>query len=1017
MVVLHGLWGKTGFFIWGETDYTGPLKRRGRPRKVPGGSSHPFHAPVSDLVNAIHNICPSDVWKKHSQIERKWLLIPSDKYMPQGSPWLSMEETQYGYQLGRWQIEGITLPAPAFMEGIVLNYDENRMMESRGVMVGDDWRYWILCNRFLLRLLCSQKFIPYLEQDDKGQWRAIWKPALEEPEDRYITNSLIEKMPPICCSITQNFNSPMKFCSPKRVFIDFLENATDQVVRQWLIDLPQVDDKAPVERKLLFSLHGKERKVNDSQEVLLKLAQGLRKWVSPLIKSEENFRLCLQLHEPKNQESDWYLSFHLQALDDPNLLVSARKIWEIQEDSASFYGKTLKYPQEYFLKCLGKALKIYPLLERAFYCPRPEGCTLSLEEAYLFLRRTSVILHERGIGVLLPEWWKEREKIGPRLKMRVRPISQKDNLFGLNSLVEYDWQLAIGNLTIDYDEIKTLAGIERTLKKIGNQWIEVNPKQINDILQWLDKNGQGGLIRLGEALNMLIDRSDEEPFYEIDGEEWIDILLKGTAGVESFTLLESPCGFKGQLRPYQIRGYSWLLFLRQRGFGACLADDMGLGKTIQLIAMLLYERQKLGVKGATLIICPTSVVGNWQRETARFAPELKTFIYHGDARPSYNDFKEVIQEVDVVITTYTLIHREKEIFSSILWQGIVLDEAQNIKNPSAKQSKAIRELRGGYRIALTGTPIENKLRDLWSIMDFINPGYLGKWEKFRTKFSIPIEKYGDPHKAEQLKMLTRPFILRRLKTDSDIIKDLPEKQEMKVYCNLTEEQAILYHDVVEKLMGSIESLDGMERKGMVLTALTKLKQICNHPSQYLDDNEYSYQRSGKLERLIEMLEEVLEEGDKALVFTQYAKMGKIIQHCLREHFKCEVPFLHGGISRKVRENMIKRFQKKEGPTIFVLSLKAGGVGLNLTNANHVFHYDRWWNPAVENQATDRAFRIGQIKNVQVHTFICSGTLEEKIDLLIERKKDLAGQIIISGESWLTELDNRTLRELLTLETI
>ena len=306
---------------------------------------------------------------------------------------------------------------------------------------------------------------------------------------------------------------------------------------------------------------------------------------------------------------------------------------------------------------------------------------------------------------------------------------------------------------------------------------------------------------------------------------------------------------------------------------------------------------------------------------------------------------------------------------------------------------------------------------MWSIMDFINPGYLGSWEDFRRKFSIPIEKYGDTQRAEQLRTLTRPFILRRLKNDPDVIRDLPEKQEIKVYCNLTREQVELYHAVVEDLMESLEKLEGMERKGTVLATLTKLKQICNHPSQYLEDGDYAYKRSGKLERLVEMLEEVLEEGDKAIIFTQYVKMGKIIQNCLREHFKCEVPFLHGGVSRKMRENMIKRFQREEGPPIFVLSLKAGGVGLNLTRANHVFHYDRWWNPAVEDQATDRVFRIGQDKNVQVHTFICSGTLEEKIDLLIQRKKDLAEKIITSGEGWLTELDNKTLKELLVLDNI
>ena len=1017
MIVLHVLWRENGFFIWGEINDIKKLKRRGRPKRVPGGTTHPFTATISELVDSIRNICSNDHWERHMSVEKEWIIIPSDKYFPQGSPWLPMEDMQYEYQLGRWQIEGIMLPAPTFMENIVLNYDENRMLESKGINVGYDWQYWMLCNKFLLKLLCSQKFVPYMERDSDGCWRAIWYPVLEDPEDRYIMNKLIEKMPPICCSIVENPNSAMDFDSPKRVFTSFIKTAIDQIIRKWLIDLPKVNVDSPVERKLLYCLHGEERRINASEEELFRLYQGLEKWANPLIKNEENFRLCLKLHEPKNDESDWYISFHLQAMDDPNLLISAREVWQVGGDSVNFSGKILKEPHNFLLENLGKALNAYPLLERALYQPLPEGCFLSLDEAYLFLRQSSVNLYEQGIGVLLPEWWKNKKKIGPRLRMVIKPISEENKRLGLNSLVKYDWQLAIGNQTIDYEDIKVLARSEQTLKKIGDTWVEISPVKINSILKWFEANKTGGVVFLREALNMLIDKSDEEFFFEINGEEWIKTLLQGAEALESFTLLNTPRGFVGKLRPYQVRGYSWLFFLRNLGFGACLADDMGLGKTVQLIAMLLYERQQFDIKFPTLLICPTSVVGNWQREAAKFAPSLRTFVYHGYDRPDADQFKEIIKNTDLLITTYNLIYREEGFFASIDWAGIVLDEAQNIKNPYAKQTRAIKKLKGSYKIALTGTPIENRLRDLWSIMDFINPGYLGSWENFRRNFSIPIEKYGDIQKAEQLRTITRPFILRRLKNDPNIIRDLPEKQEMNVYCNLTREQIKLYHEVVENLMGSLERLEGIERKGTVLAALTKLKQICNHPSQYLEDNDHAYKRSGKLERLVEMLEEVLGEGDKAIIFTQYVKMGKIIQKCLREHFKCEVPFLHGGVSRRVRENLIKRFQKEEGPPIFVLSLKAGGVGVNLTSANHVFHYDRWWNPAVENQATDRVFRIGQNKNVQVHTFICSGTLEEKIDLLIQRKKDLAEKIIVSGESWLTELDNKTLKELLVLDPI
>ena len=458
-----------------------------------------------------------------------------------------------------------------------------------------------------------------------------------------------------------------------------------------------------------------------------------------------------------------------------------------------------------------------------------------------------------------------------------------------------------------------------------------------------------------------------------------------------------------------------MVFLRKRGFGACLADDMGLGKTIQLIALLLHEREVLGVKVPTLLICPTSVVGNWIREVARFAPGLKTFIHHGVDRATGKEFVEKVSGYDLVISTYNLVTRDWDTIARVDWEGIVLDEAQNIKNPSTKQAQGIRKMKSRYRIALTGTPIENRLMELWSIMDFLNPGYLGSRQSFYRRFVLPVERYGDEKRAWQLKQLIKPFVLRRTKTDPTIIKDLPLKQENKVYCALTREQATLYQSVVDDIMEQIGTSTGMERRGLILSGLTKLKQICNHPALFLADGSPLDNRSGKLIRLLEMLYEVLSEGDKALIFTQYTKMGRMLQAYLQRCFQREVLFMHGGVPKDKRDNMIERFQNADGPDIFVLSLRAGGVGLNIIQANHVFHYDRWWNPAVENQATDRAFRIGQKKNVQVHKYICQGTLEEKIDLLIERKKDLADKVVGTRDTWLTELSDDELRKLFTLE--
>jgi len=487
--------------------------------------------------------------------------------------------------------------------------------------------------------------------------------------------------------------------------------------------------------------------------------------------------------------------------------------------------------------------------------------------------------------------------------------------------------------------------------------------------------------------------------------------------------LAQPEGLNAQLRPYQLYGFSWLNFFSRWGLGACLADDMGLGKTIQTIALLLHEKETLGALPApSLLICPTSVVTNWERELQRFAPSLKAFVHRGVDRLRGADFIQAALSCDIVLTNYPLARLDAETLQAVNWLWVILDEAQNIKNPEAKQTQAIRKFPANHRLALTGTPVENRLSELWSIMHFLNPGYLGTRTKFRSEFAIPIERYHEEEAIKRLRQLTNPFILRRLKTDPRVIQDLPEKVETKVYCTLSKEQATLYEAVVQDVMKQIEEKEGIERRGLVLSMLMQLKQICNHPVQYLhqagkgsDVGAALSGRSGKLERLAELLEEILAEGDRALLFTQFAEMGELLAGYIPQTIGAATQFLHGGTPAKARDQMVKRFQEDEhAPPIFILSLKAGGTGLNLTRANHVFHFDRWWNPAVEDQATDRAFRIGQKRNVQVHKFVTTGTLEEMIDDMIESKKGLAQAVVGSGENWLTELSTSELRELVRL---
>jgi len=440
---------------------------------------------------------------------------------------------------------------------------------------------------------------------------------------------------------------------------------------------------------------------------------------------------------------------------------------------------------------------------------------------------------------------------------------------------------------------------------------------------------------------------------------------------------------------------------------------------VQAIAVMLDWRKQEHRRGPLLIVCPVSVLGNWRRELHRFAPELRVVMHHGKSRADSNEsFQQMLAGTDIVLTSFNLLQRDEELVTNVTFEGVLLDEAQNIKNPSTKQSRVARRLRGNFRMALTGTPLENRPLDLWSIMDFLNEGLLGSRTQFLQTLEHPIVKQRKQSSMSALARLVRPFVLRRLKIDPGIVHDLPEKTEQIVAATLTREQAILYESVVRKGLQEVEkAAEGIQRRGAILTTLLRLKQVCNHPTHYLMDGSALHNRSGKLDLLTEMVQEALEEGDRCLVFTQFKEMGSLLKTHVEDVIGPTVLFLHGGVGQKERDDMVANFQESrpDGPKVFVLSLKAGGTGLNLTAANRVFHYDRWWNPAVEDQATDRAFRIGQQRNVFVHKFVCTGTLEERIQQMLDRKREVAENLLAAGENWLTELSNEELRRLLVLD--
>ena len=767
--------------------------------------------------------------------------------------------------------------------------------------------------------------------------------------------------------------------------------------------------------------------------------------------------------------NDWQIEFALQAVDDPSLLVTAPAVWSGGPELAAL-AHHADHPDEHLLRGLGLAARLVPALAPSLAAAAPSGLTTDAAGILSFLRDGAPILEEAGFGVLAPPWWRtSRARLGLRLRARSRTKGSSSAASrGLGDLWDVRWEVALGDDAIGVTELRRLAKLKEPLVRVRGQWVELSQGDLEAAIAAVATPGApADQLTAGEVLRTALGIEPEHgglPVTGVAADGWLGDLLAG-ADDRRIEPVATPASFNGDLRPYQERGLAWLSFLGTLGLGACLADDMGLGKTAQLLAVLVDEhdrhtsaatsptttrsrarsrstagsgagpaasakasskgRSKTEAQagsaagsgpGPTLVLCPMSLVGNWEREAARFAPKLSVLVHHGPGRLSGTDFTRQASAAGLVLSTYGVAVRDRDLLSTVPWNRLVLDEAQHIKNASTRVAQSVRSIDAASRIALTGTPVENRLSELWSIMQFLNPGLLGSEKAFRRRFAAPIEREGDDEAAERLRQVTGPFVLRRLKTDRSIIADLPDKIEMKEYCTLTREQASLYQAVVDDMLARIEESDGMERRGLVLATMMKLKQVCNHPAHFLADGSTMPGRSGKLTRLVEVLEEAAAEGDRSLVFTQFTEMGGMLERYLRHRLGCEVLWLHGGVSKKARDGMVERFQGEGGPAVFLLSLKAGGTGLNLTGATQVIHFDRWWNPAVENQATDRAYRIGQRRTVQVRKFVCGGTLEERIDAMIDEKRALAERIVGTGEGWITELSTAQLRDVVALSS-
>ncbi|GAB3140034.1 DEAD/DEAH box helicase [Microbispora hainanensis] len=1005
MLVIHAAWDGGKLVLWAEqTTGVEPVASRAEARP------HPFAVPASTLAAELPRWGDAAAEAAGKAVSGDAvLLLPSSATSPLPSPETGLRITARRPRISPWRVPALLVePGPAL-----------RLLTEAfepPPVAGPSLRYLAVVAAHARDLVRRGLVLPQLVTEDGG-YAARWRPVLTGAHaDRF--RELAAAMPPVCRAVGHERPSA-------HVLTEALAGLADAAVRQALPERllggHRPGLRSPLADRWTVALTGDTAALPGAREEEAEaLARPLEDWFKAAHQLDGPVRVCFRLVEPLLAEDQpdhettagggaWRVEFALQSAEDPSLYVPAPLVWA-GESMPGLPGR----PDETLLAGLGRAARLYPRIDDALRDPRPAHVGLDVEGAFHFLRHAAPLLQSAGFGVQLPAW-AGRTRLGLKLTTRSRsgPGAASDQGFGLAQLVDFRAELAVGDETISEAELAELARLKVPLVRLRGQWVELDARQLGAALKAVERRGSGQMT-IGEVVQELIHGGDDDlPLVEVDADGLLGDLLSGEAD-RRLEPVATPAAFHGTLRPYQERGLAWLSFMSEIGLGAILADDMGLGKTAQTLSLLVKERESGERAGATLLVCPMSLLSNWQKEAARFAPSLDVYLHHGAGRLRGEELAERAGAADLVLTTYGTALRDRDALARFTWARVVCDEAQAVKNAAARQAQAVRSLPARTRLALTGTPVENHLAELWSIMEFCNPGLLGSARAFRDRYQEPIERRGDEMATAALKRATGPFVLRRLKTDKTIISDLPDKMEMKVWCTLTPEQASLYQAVVEDMMDRIAGSEGIERRGNVLAAMTRLKQVCNHPAHLLKDGSRLSGRSGKLARLEELAEEILSEGDKALVFTQYAEFGSMLQPYLAARLDRPVLWLHGGLPKKTRDGLVERFQTENEPMIFLLSLKAAGTGLNLTAANHVVHVDRWWNPAVEDQATDRAFRIGQTRNVQVRKFVCAGTLEERIDEMIERKKALAQSVVGTGEDWIAALSTAELRELFRL---
>ena len=1027
MSLLHATWlfppeGAGGrLLLWADTwRVATPVKPAA---EVPG---HPFTLNWDDLADWLQE---HDLWSEALRPANATLTLPSRGQAPRGrrttteGPWTGLP-LQAGEPIPAhvawwpWTVEGLAMEPGAAAEWL-----SGLPLSGHHPDLADELRWWSHLQRWAQSLIARGRWLPQVEDG-----RACWLPLLNREGDRRRLEELASGLPQVAtCAVasgtaTEGALACRRPGSGRLRVASLLEALLDGQLRNSFT--PGAKELDPLLAAWQKALGRGDGRLALDPEQTERLETATHHWREAVAGRVAPARACLELSTPAQGEELWELRVSLQAEAEPSLRLSAGAVWAAGESVLQLGEVEVPQPGELLLEGLGRALQVFEPLGRGLESAAPEQMQLTPAEAFVLVRTAAHQLRDVGVGVVLPPSLSGGLASRLGLSIEAELPSQSRGL-SLGEGLDWRWELMIGGVTLSLKDLERLAAKRSPLVQHKGAWIELRPGDLKNAERFCAADPH---LSLDEALRLTASDGDtlmRLPVHRFVAGPRLQAVLEQYHQQKAPDPLPAPEGFAGQLRPYQERGLGWLMFLHRFDQGACLADDMGLGKTIQLLAFLQHLRVAGELKRPVLLVAPTSVLTNWKREATGFTPELAVREHYGPRRPSSEaSLKNALAGIDLLLTSYGLLQRDSELLETIDWQGVVIDEAQAIKNPSAKQSQAARDLarprkQSRFRIALTGTPVENRVSELWALMDFLNPKVLGDEAFFRQRYRLPIERYGDMSSLRDLKARVGPFILRRLKTDKSIISDLPEKVELREWVGLAPEQVKLYRKTVDDSLEAIARAPLGQRHGQVLALLTRLKQICNHPALALKEEGVDHgfaSRSAKVQRLEEILEEVIEAGDRALLFTQFAEWGHLLQKHLQRRWRQEVPFLHGGSAKAERQAMVDRFQDDpRGPQLFLLSLKAGGVGLNLTRASHVFHIDRWWNPAVENQATDRAYRIGQTNRVMVHKFITSGTVEERIDRMIHEKSRLAADIVGSGEDWLGGLDVRQLRDLVALE--